>query len=236
MKALEERMSKFTADQSAKSKAVMGRMSAGSNDGLKSLCMQAWIQAMAEAKKNKEFEDAVKAEQEKLKAFQDKQKEGATGVLNRMSAASESGLLGMILTAWIEVFTEQKKAYEMEAMLHGAGGKFGSFNDKNSKSAMSLTERAALAQDIGSMLVIFWYWKRELKVETMRRYAREKNNKKKQQLVGVKGLFKNFANELEAGLKEGTPRVESSVSPQGKRSSGRASKPSPKVTDGASPA
>merc|ERR1719353_252961 len=96
----------------------------------------------------------------------------------------------------------------MEALLSGAGGKFGSFNDKNKKGAMSLTERAALAQDIGSMLVIFWYWKKELKVETMRRYAREKNNKKKQQLVGVKGLFKNFANELEAGLKEGTPRNE----------------------------
>jgi len=208
MKALEERMSKFTADQSAKSKAVMGRMNAGSEDGLKSLCMQAWIQAMAEAKKNAEFEEAVKAEEAKLKAFQDKQKEGATGVLNRMSSASESGLLQMILTAWIEVFTEQKKPYEMEELLANGGGKFGSFSDKNKKGAMNITERAALAQDTGTQIVILWYWKREMLVERMRRYARDKNNKKKQQLVGVKGLFKNFANELEAGLKEGTPRTE----------------------------
>jgi hypothetical protein len=208
MKALEERMSKFTADQSAKSKAVMGRMNAGSEDGLKSLCIQAWIQAMAEAKKNAEFEEAVKAEEAKLKAFQEKQKEGATGVLNRMSSASESGLLQTVLTAWIEVFTEQKKAYEMEELLAGAGGKFGSFSDKNKKGAMNITERAALAQDTGTLIVIFSYWKREMLVERMRRYAREKNNKKKQQLVGVKGLFKNFANELEAGLKEGTPRTE----------------------------
>jgi len=37
---------------------------------------------------------------------------------------------------------------------------------------------------------------------------KEKNEKRKQQLNGVKGLFKNFAAELETGLKQGTPRVE----------------------------
>merc|ERR1719199_1924477 len=227
MKALEERMSKFTADQSAKSKAVMGRMNAGSEDGLKSLCIQAWIQAMAEAKKSKEFEEAVKAEEAKLKAFQDKQKEGATGVLNRMSSASESGLLQTVLTAWIEAYKEQKKAYEMEELLANGGGKFGSFSDKNKKGAMNITERAALAQDIGTMIVIFWYWKKEMSVERMRRYAKDKNNKKKAQLVGVKGLFKNFANELEAGLKEGTPRNEPSGEAPKKKKSGRSSSRSP---------
>merc|ERR1719331_496078 len=115
-------------------------------------------------------------------------------------------------------------------------GKFGSFAARNKGAAGSAMDRAAAAAEQSTLIVIFWYWKRETKVERMRRYAKDKNTKKKQQLVGVKGLFKNFANELEAGLKEGTPRVESSVSPQGKRSSGRASKPSPKVTDGASPA
>merc|ERR1719213_515996 len=114
--------------------------------------------------------------------------------------------------------------------------KFSSFGARNKSSAKSCMDRAAESADMSTYIVIFWYWKREARVERMRRYAKDKNLKKKQQLVGVKGLFKNFANELEAGLKEGTPRVESSVSPQGKRSSGRASKPSPKVTDGASPA
>jgi len=208
MKALEERMSNFSKSQKDKSKAVMGRLNAGSDEGLKFLCMNAWTQFMADRAKNKAFEDAVKAEEAKIAEFQKKQKDGAKSVLNRMSAGVESALVQSVLTAWIEVFTEQKKAYEMEAMLAEKGGKFGSFGSRNKKSATTLGERAAEAENQSICIVIFWYWKRETKVERMRRYAKDKNMKKKQQLVGVKGLFKNFANELEAGLKEGTPRME----------------------------
>merc|ERR1719174_2488632 len=121
-------------------------------------------------------------------------------------------------------------------MLAANSAKFGTFAGRNKASAKGAMDRSAAAAEDSTLIVIFWYWKRECRVQRMTRYARDKNSKKKQQLIGVKGLFKNFANELEAGLKEGTPRVEASVSPQGKRSSGRASKPSPKVTDGASPA
>jgi len=34
--------------------------------------------------------------------------------------------------------------------------------------------------------------------------------RRKEKLVEVKGLFKNFASELETNLKEGTPRVDGS--------------------------
>jgi len=117
MKALEERMSNFSKSQKDKSKAVMGRLNAGSDEGLKFLCMNAWTQFMADREKNKAFEDAVKAEEAKIAEFQKKQKDGAKSVLNRMSAGVESALVQSVLTAWIEVFVEQKKAYEMEAML-----------------------------------------------------------------------------------------------------------------------
>merc|ERR1719287_436183 len=97
-------------------------------------------------------------------------------------------------------------------------GKFGSFAQRNKGAAGSAMDRAAAAAEASTQIVIFWYWKREAKVERMRRYAKDKNLKKKQQLVGVKGLFKNFANELEAGLKEGTPRVEAGAPPPKKKS------------------
>merc|ERR1719390_35214 len=103
-------------------------------------------------------------------------------------------------------------------------GKFGSFAARNKGAAGTAMDRAAAAAEQSTLIVIFWYWKRETKVERMRRYARDKNTKKKQQLIGVKGLFKNFANELEAGLKDGTPRAEGVVQ---KKRSGR---PSPKVS------
>merc|ERR1712093_903372 len=84
--------------------------------------------------------------------------------------------------------------------------RFATFGARNKASAGSAMDRSAAATEMSTLIVIFWYWKRETRVERMKRYARDKNNKKKQQLIGVKGLFKNFANELEAGLKDGTPR------------------------------
>merc|ERR1712138_383624 len=92
-------------------------------------------------------------------------------------------------------------------------------------------DRSAAATEMSVLIVIFWYWKREVRVQCMKRYAQDKNNKKKQQLIGVKGLFKNFANELEAGLKDGTPRVEAGVVAPKKKKSGRTSSPSPKVVE-----
>merc|ERR1711959_584823 len=221
-KALEARMAQFSADQSAKSKKVLGRMNAGSDQGLMTMCFTAWVQFIAEYNKNRAFEDAVKAEEKKIAEFMKKQNEGAKSVLGRMSAATDSGLVQACFKGWVEFFTEQKKAYEMEHLLNQNASKFGSFAAKNKASAGSAMDRAAAATDNSTLIVIFWYWKRETKVERMKRYARDKNQKKKQQLIGVKGLFKNFANELEAGLKDGTPRTGAVQATK---------KKSPKVTD-----
>merc|ERR1711988_2086509 len=114
----------------------------------------------------------------------------------------------------------------MEALMAANQAKFGSFGARNKASAGSAMDRAAAATELSTYIVIFCYWKRETRVNRMKRYAQDKNNKKKQQLIGVKGLFKNFANELEAGLKDGTPRPAEGVVQ--KKRSGR---PSPKVSE-----
>jgi len=238
MKELNDKMSKFSADQSAKSKKVLARMNAGGDQGLLTLCLTAWVQFIAEYNKNREFEDAVKAEEKKIAEFMKKHNDGAKSVLNRMSSGSDAGLVQMCMKGWIEVFIETKKALEMEELMMANQGKFSSFGSRNKSSAKSCMERAAMAEEMSTYIVIFCYWTREIRVERMRRDARDKNVKKKQQLIGVKGLFKNFANELEAGLKDGTPRPDPSASPPKKRS-GRAAEPSPKVEGddaGAAPA
>jgi len=218
MKDIEAKMAAFSKDQAAKSKAVLGRMNAGSDIGVMTLCFTAWTQAMEELRKAREFEDAVKAEEAKIAEFMKKSNEGAKSVLTRMSAATDTGLLQSVLQAWIEVFNEQKKAYELEQLMAEQSDKFKSFHGRNKKGAKGAMGRAAELQEENTMIVYFWYWKREAKVERMRRYARDKNTKKKQQLIGVKGLFKNFASELEQGLKDGTPRVDGGAT---KKKSGR---------------
>merc|ERR1712183_591857 len=97
---------------------------------------------------------------------------------------------------------------EMKDMMNSNSAKFSSFSNRNKASAKKGMSRSAELTELGTFTVIFKLWLKEVKVERMRRWAKDKNIKKKNQLLGVKGLFRNFANELEAGLKEGTPRVE----------------------------
>merc|ERR1711871_1592461 len=137
-----------------------------------------------------------------------KQNEGAKGVLSRMSQATDSGLVQQCFSGWVEVFQEQKKSNEMKDLMNSNSAKFSSFSNRNKASAKRGMSRSAELTELGTYTVIFKLWLKEVKVERMRRWAKDKNIKKKNQLLGVKGLFRNFANELEAGLKEGTPRVD----------------------------
>merc|ERR1712070_1116671 len=144
-----------------------------------------------------------------------------------MAGSTDAGLIASSFKGWVDVYKESKEANEMQEILQSASGRVNSFGARNKASAMSATERSAWVQDQQVIVVIFNYWKREVKVERMRRFGREKNAKKKQQLIGVKGLFKNFATELESGLKDGTPRIDDvKMKKAAKRSSSGA--PSPK--------
>merc|ERR1712146_377182 len=137
--------------------------------------------------------------------FMKSHNESSKSVLNRMSQGSESALIQQCFQGWVEVYQEMKKAAEMEDLMYQNSAKFGSFASRNKASAGGAMDRAAQAQDDNTMIVIFWYWKRETRVERMKRYAKDKNNKKKQQLVGVKGLFKNSPTSWRQGSRREHP-------------------------------
>jgi len=100
-----------------------------------------------------------------------------------------------------------KKATQFQDELNKKASQLDAFADKNKKSAMSATQRTAQIVDQGYLVLVFSLWKRDAKIERIVRYGRETNLKRKEKLVEVKGLFKNFANELESNLKAGTPRI-----------------------------
>jgi len=208
MAELNAKMATFSKEQAAKSKKVLSRMNDGSDAGLLEMCLQAWIQFIADYNKNREFEDAVKKEEQKLKEFMKKQNAGASAVLNRMSQSTDTGLVQQCFQGWVDVYAEQKKANELQDILNSGSGRFSEFSSRNKAGAKGAMDRAAELTEQGALIVIFKLWLKEVKIDRMRRWAKDKNVKKKNQLLGVKGLFKNFANELEAGLKEGTPRVD----------------------------
>lgn len=209
VKDLEGRLSNFAEAQAANTKKVMARMNAGSDAALMGMHFQAWVQFLQEYRKNKEYEDMLKAAEAKTAQFMAKQNEGAKSVLDRMAAASGTGLLASVLQAWCAVIKEEKKAAEMEAILAGADGRFKSLAGAASQSAGGVMGRAAELQDLSLIMTIWNEWKVYAKVEKTKRFQRLRNDMRSQQIMGVKSLFKNFAHELEnIKDKDATPRQE----------------------------
>eukprot|EP00974_Lingulodinium_polyedra_P081788 7919050-Lingulodinium_polyedra.AAC.1 len=83
-------------DQQKKSQAVLGRMIAGQGAALVTVCLQSWAKAVEEGQISKKGDAALQAARDQLQTFQAKRKNEASSMLDRMSAASASGLLYII--------------------------------------------------------------------------------------------------------------------------------------------
>merc|ERR1712232_307606 len=80
--------------------------------------------------------------------------------------------------------------------------KMGGFNSRNKQGAMSATERAAFQQDLMLYTRIFNAWKLDTKMERALLMHGARIDSKRHQLVMVQQMFRNFAVQLESGLKE----------------------------------
>merc|ERR1712151_932420 len=130
------------------------------------------------------------------------------GVIARMVTVTSSGLVQSCFKEWCKYAQEVKESDKMQELLDEKMSKLGLFADKNSGAAMKAASRLAMIMDNGSLLIAITSWKKLAKIDRVARYAKDKNHKKRQQLMGVKDLFKGFAKDLEGGLKDGTPRVD----------------------------
>merc|ERR1719310_980334 len=187
-------------------KAVLMRNLAQGDNMLMDVCLEAWKTWLVEYKKNKDQEDAVKAAEQKVADFMASKSEGAKGVIDRMNAATDSGLVEHVISTWVQYYKDQKKAEEMEAILNGANAKFGSFSERNKKGAMSAGEKATAVKEYGLLNHSLLLWTEYCKVERLLRYYSNRIDGKKHQLQGLQTMFRNFATQLETGLKDGTPR------------------------------
>merc|ERR1711966_451852 len=66
MKAMEAKLASASAAQTENTKKVMTRMSAGSDSALLTVVVSSWKQFIEDYKKNKETEDAVKAQEQQI--------------------------------------------------------------------------------------------------------------------------------------------------------------------------
>merc|ERR1711977_5050 len=116
---IEAKLASTMAKGKENAKAVLMRNLASGDNMLMDVCLEAWKAWLIDYKKNKDAEDAVKAAEAKVAAFMKQKSEGAKGIIDRMNAATDSGLVEHVISTWVQHFKDLKKAEEMELMLEG---------------------------------------------------------------------------------------------------------------------
>jgi len=202
IRALETQLQNFKSSQAENTKAVLGRLAADGDSALVDMCLKAWINFRLDYLKDKEANDAVKAAEAKVNAFMKGHQENAKALLDKMSAGTDSGLVNTVISAWVQQYVEDKKQRELEDILNSQSSKFAQFSDRNSSSAKSVMERARLHLEEMVYRRHWSAWRLYARMEATEFMYRAKIDAKKQQLYGVQQMFRQFAQKLEAGMKE----------------------------------
>merc|ERR1739848_945278 len=90
LKEIEAKLAAQAGKNKDNAKSVLMRNLAQGDNMLMDVCIEAWKGWLIEYKKNKESEDAVKAAEAKVAEFMKSKKDGATGVIEKMNAATDS--------------------------------------------------------------------------------------------------------------------------------------------------
>merc|ERR1712176_1280863 len=159
--------------QAENSKKVLSRMNGNNEQTLMALGFQAWQAFHTDYQKDKEMEDQIKVAEQKVTAFLKSKGDRA------------------------------KREAEMAEALERAQGELSGFGERSKRGAKSVMERAKIHMDNMLLLKCMNTWKIEAKVEKALRMHHLKVDAKRSQLVQVQQMFRQFANELERGLRDG---------------------------------
>jgi hypothetical protein len=201
MAAMEAKLAAQSQAQMENSKKVMARMSSGSDSALLTIVIGSWAQWLADYKKNKDMEDAVKAQEKAMEEYMKKKKDEAKGVLDRMNSSTDSGLQEHIMSTWCQYFKDTMEAMKMERIMAENEARFASLNGRQKDNAKGVQQRINEQMDLNLMLKHFAAWATDTKLERIMRHYNSKMEGKKAQLQSVQHLFKNFAHQLDQGLK-----------------------------------
>jgi len=201
LNAMEAKLAAQSTAQMENSKKVMTRMSAGSDSALLNLVVGAWKEYIADYHKNKEEEDMIKAQEKAMAEFLAKKKDEAKGVLDRMNASTDSGLVEHVISEWVQMWRDEQDSLKMERLMAENEAKFAALAGRQKDNAKGVQQRVNEEMALNLMLKHFSSWATDTKMERIMRHYNGKMESKKAQLQSVQHLFKNFANQLDQGLK-----------------------------------
>merc|ERR1719235_259142 len=174
MAAMEAKLAAASAAQTENTKKVMARMSSGSDSALLGVVITAWKQFLEDYKKNKAEEDAIKAQEKAMEDFMKQKKDGAKQVLDKMNAATDSGLLEHVMSTWAQKYKDDQDARKMEFLMAENEAKFGALNGRQKDNAKGVMGRVNEQMALNLLLRHFSFWATDTKLERIMRYYSSK--------------------------------------------------------------
>eukprot|EP00928_Gymnodinium_smaydae_P072752 TRINITY_DN5604_c0_g1_i1.p1 TRINITY_DN5604_c0_g1~~TRINITY_DN5604_c0_g1_i1.p1 ORF type:complete len:566 (-),score=161.19 TRINITY_DN5604_c0_g1_i1:169-1866(-) len=190
-------------EQAASAKKVLLAMSAGKPEILMSTALQGWLMYMAEAKKEKEFEEQVQkgaaAMKEKMKA----QKDETKAIVQKMIMGNDENLLSAAFSGWCDVCQEDIKQREVTGKIEALNASYKATATRHTANAFGVQGKTNEMMAMNWCQVVFCNWLLVSKVDSVENHFNRKLESKRRQLAGVQNLFRTFAKQLETGLGDG---------------------------------
>mmetsp|Transcript_35240 Transcript_35240/g.81247 ORF Transcript_35240/g.81247 Transcript_35240/m.81247 type:complete len:514 (-) Transcript_35240:108-1649(-) len=200
LKAARAKLTTAKATQKENAKKSLVRMTEGEDDALMALVLGAWVNWLAEYRKNKEFEHAVKASEAKVREYMQRKTQNAREMLVRLQGSTETGLLSSAFNAWAEDYKAVARVREVEATVDSQQHVLKELNTRQKVVATGIAKQNATMQDDILLTQIFMNWYTEVRTEHVRRHYMGKMDTKEQKFEAVQTMIKSFANQLEQGI------------------------------------
>ena len=193
-------ISRAAKEMCGRAKKVIGRMLHDQEGASVGACFSSWVIFSTAYKKEKEFEEHVKNFEKQMKVFRDKKKDDAAIILNRISAATDSGLVQQTLAAWTTYTFDGQKLRRLEGKVFNCDDQLSEVKKYHRKIALDLSGRTGDQIDMNTMYQAWMCWTSLTRTDRLDKYYSGKIESKRKQLSSVQVLFQSFADELESGL------------------------------------
>jgi len=179
-----------------------------SNDtALKGSAFGLWRRITAtQTAKKREYEALQRLEEAALQ--QQGSLRHASNVMKTLGSWRCTGCCRAVFDAWLLMTQRQQEQHHADRCLEQVQDRLLVARQDSAKKTLATAGNLVRLQEDLHMQRLFAVWRRLYLMARMQRYARDQNTKKRLQLSGVKGLFRNFAQDLGQELSHGTPRTE----------------------------
>lgn len=200
-KALKDKMEAMKKAHVQGARSMLGKMQAARELEQLTQCFEALKDTWQDKKVNHNRRQTVAAFQLQLTDFMTNKSSSVQHMVKSMISLTDGGLMHDVLIDWQDIILSAKREAKLTKAVETSKLHISKIVSCSKQSSPPAADRAMFQLERMLLIVTYFSWQLDAKVESTKRVHTAKVEAKKQQLMGVQTMFRNFALQLEAGLK-----------------------------------